>query len=422
VDAISNLSVASEKPAEPEKKATKKAHPSKYTAGQKVYYKSSSYVGMAQIVKAHLDDNLEPFYTIKVQGREKQTDDAHLSAKSPLQEEIEEMLLTLSEEQKKLVKDFIQSPKVTQHQPASAADSTVSETPSAEATPKTPTAVPAGTSEASGAPPPAPPSLQHPANQGGLSSSNPSLSAASSSMSQGGLSGGIPSPESAKQSVSVASSMHGSSVASGAGSSVSGTGGMASVPAQQVPQAPVSAAPFQQPQAIAGSGPTPVPQTQTQQQPASATPQTSMPHPQTTSQPLATTSSQGPSAASMQAGAMAGPTSNGMAGQGMMAPQSTMGMVNSSGGGGGFIPSPPAEIKQEAAQVNGLPTPPLVSGPNPLPMAPQQLQFNQQQLHPHMQVAQGLPQQAQMQQQGHPGPNDAPMSPISPGGNPFDKY
>ena len=52
----------------------------KFQSGQKVYYKSSSYSGPVEILKVHFDDALEPFYTIALtDGKEKQTDDAHLS-------------------------------------------------------------------------------------------------------------------------------------------------------------------------------------------------------------------------------------------------------------------------------------------------------------------------------------------------------
>ena len=53
----------------------------KYAVGQKVYYKDSrGDVSQAEILKVHLDDDLVPFYDIKMSnGREKQTDDGHLS-------------------------------------------------------------------------------------------------------------------------------------------------------------------------------------------------------------------------------------------------------------------------------------------------------------------------------------------------------
>ena len=50
-----------------------------YKEGQQVLYTSSQGSTSAIIKKIHLDDEMQPFYTIEVDGREKQTDDAHLS-------------------------------------------------------------------------------------------------------------------------------------------------------------------------------------------------------------------------------------------------------------------------------------------------------------------------------------------------------
>ncbi|KAL9179299.1 hypothetical protein ACHAXT_008589 [Thalassiosira profunda] len=47
--------------------------------GQKVIYNNSEGAAMATIAKVHYDDELHPYYTINLNGREKQTDDAHLS-------------------------------------------------------------------------------------------------------------------------------------------------------------------------------------------------------------------------------------------------------------------------------------------------------------------------------------------------------
>lgn len=80
---------------------------SKYVSGQKVYYKSASYSGVAKILKVHLDDDLEPFYTIIVDGKEKQTDDGHLAEKHPVVEDIEAVLPDLSDEQLAAVKDLV---------------------------------------------------------------------------------------------------------------------------------------------------------------------------------------------------------------------------------------------------------------------------------------------------------------------------
>eukprot|EP00984_Skeletonema_dohrnii_P002962 scaffold1009_cov116-Skeletonema_dohrnii-CCMP3373.AAC.5 len=52
---------------------------SKFKEGQQVVYTNSQGSVVAVIQKVHFDDELEPFYTINLNGREKQTDDAHLS-------------------------------------------------------------------------------------------------------------------------------------------------------------------------------------------------------------------------------------------------------------------------------------------------------------------------------------------------------
>jgi hypothetical protein len=75
--ALSALSVHHEcSIAEPKKK--QRTSP-KYKPGQKVFYIGSGYKMMAKIVSAHLDDDLVPYYAIQAQGREMQTDGAHLS-------------------------------------------------------------------------------------------------------------------------------------------------------------------------------------------------------------------------------------------------------------------------------------------------------------------------------------------------------
>jgi Putative GTPase activating protein for Arf len=89
------------------KKAPKVQQVAAFSAGQKVYYKSASYCGDAEIVKVHFDDELEPFYTIKVQDKEKQTDEKHLDEFNPLQTEIRALLVNLSEDQLTKVKHFI---------------------------------------------------------------------------------------------------------------------------------------------------------------------------------------------------------------------------------------------------------------------------------------------------------------------------
>ena len=60
-----------------------------YKAEMDVYYRGPQGVTTAHIVKTHLDDLLEPYYTIRLEdGREKQTDNAHISLEKP--EEVKE--------------------------------------------------------------------------------------------------------------------------------------------------------------------------------------------------------------------------------------------------------------------------------------------------------------------------------------------
>ncbi len=96
----------------------------KYKEGQQVLYTNSEGSVMAVIQKVHFDDELEPFYTIILNGREKQTDDAHLSLpnetiqnqpnkpndeSSAKLKETEAMLKNLSESQLMEVQKFIAS-------------------------------------------------------------------------------------------------------------------------------------------------------------------------------------------------------------------------------------------------------------------------------------------------------------------------
>jgi hypothetical protein len=58
-----------------------------YKAEMDVYYRGPQGVTVAHIVKTHLDDLLEPYYTIRLEdGREKQTDNAHISLEKPEEE------------------------------------------------------------------------------------------------------------------------------------------------------------------------------------------------------------------------------------------------------------------------------------------------------------------------------------------------
>ncbi|GAX10249.1 Arf-GAP domain and FG repeats-containing protein 1 [Fistulifera solaris] len=113
-DAISAMDFHLEKSAQVEdsSKAEKK-DPGKYKEGQRVYYKSTSYSGEAKIVKVHLDDELKPYYTIHVNGKEKQTDESHLDADlfprdddSSLLSQVIDLLKTLSTDQLQNVLKF----------------------------------------------------------------------------------------------------------------------------------------------------------------------------------------------------------------------------------------------------------------------------------------------------------------------------
>ena len=55
-----------------------------YSAETKVYYKNAAGVQYATILGVHLDDLLDPFYSVRLEdGREKQTDNAHISLEDP---------------------------------------------------------------------------------------------------------------------------------------------------------------------------------------------------------------------------------------------------------------------------------------------------------------------------------------------------
>jgi hypothetical protein len=62
-----------------------------YKAEMDVYYRGPQGITTAHIVKTHFDDLLEPYYTIRLEdGREKQTDNAHISLEKPEEPEEEE--------------------------------------------------------------------------------------------------------------------------------------------------------------------------------------------------------------------------------------------------------------------------------------------------------------------------------------------
>ena len=83
-------SAPQEKPLSPSKPM------SKYEKGQVIQYRDShGNICPGEIIEVHFDAELKPFYTIKLPcGKEKQTDDAHLSIPeiSPIQREIEKMI------------------------------------------------------------------------------------------------------------------------------------------------------------------------------------------------------------------------------------------------------------------------------------------------------------------------------------------
>jgi hypothetical protein len=79
-----------------------------YEEKQVVCYKSNGKRFKAQIVKKHLDDELDPFYTIVLPfGKEKQTDSAHLEPLEAAFERIEEKLLSFSAAQLQQVENFL---------------------------------------------------------------------------------------------------------------------------------------------------------------------------------------------------------------------------------------------------------------------------------------------------------------------------
>lgn len=93
--------------------------PAPYHEGQSVLYNNSEGSCLATISKVHHDDKLHPYYTIAVNGREKQTDAAHLSlpvesnantaTPGNLLQEATSMLQTLDPQQLMQVKQFIAS-------------------------------------------------------------------------------------------------------------------------------------------------------------------------------------------------------------------------------------------------------------------------------------------------------------------------
>lgn len=75
-----------------------------FKEGETAYYKNE---GTATILKVHYDDELEPFYTIKLpSGKEKQTTDSHLHKENPLPNLLQGIMQKLNDTQIKSVYDF----------------------------------------------------------------------------------------------------------------------------------------------------------------------------------------------------------------------------------------------------------------------------------------------------------------------------
>lgn len=69
-----------------------------YEVGMSVFYKNAAGTQPAEILAAHLDDLLDPFYDVRLEdGREKQTDNAHISLTNP--DEERGMAIVLREEE-----------------------------------------------------------------------------------------------------------------------------------------------------------------------------------------------------------------------------------------------------------------------------------------------------------------------------------
>lgn len=348
---------------------------SKYKQGQHVFYKSASYIGPAQVLKVHFDDALEPFYTIKVDGKEKQTDDGHLSSKSSAQEEVEKALSSLNEDQLKQVKDF-----VAKLQGSSAAP------PSAPATASTPTPVPA-----------TPVAQQRPPAQ---------------------MSMGIPSPQVAQVAAAPPQVQH-ASVAPTPPSQVNHQlAPMPQMNTQQVPQpGPMHQQPLGQMQTPNGGGGNnafggiPSPSGRAPHQPSipDGTGGGALPVPPLAQQPQMS----------------------------MQQQQPQMGMQPKEGGAFGGIPSPSGQAKAMGMPQSAkaaVSAPPLAQG-NQMGMQqqqpqmgiqPQQPQMGTQQQQPQMGMQQQQPQMGTQQQQPQMGTQQQQpqgmQPPQSPKGNPFDFY
>jgi hypothetical protein len=79
----------------------------KFSVGHELYYRNSQTTAKAKIVKVHFDDALDPYYTVVVDGKEKQTDDGHLFVDHPIQSDIVKVLQNMSESQLEQVLQFV---------------------------------------------------------------------------------------------------------------------------------------------------------------------------------------------------------------------------------------------------------------------------------------------------------------------------
>ena len=76
IPTVSNVS-------EQESGSSQKQRHGSFQKNQIVFYKKNGKKSKAKIRSVHFDDELVPYYSIELDGREKQTDSAHLEACSP---------------------------------------------------------------------------------------------------------------------------------------------------------------------------------------------------------------------------------------------------------------------------------------------------------------------------------------------------
>lgn len=94
----------------------------RYAAQTKLYYKNAQGIQMATVLESHLDDLLDPYYTILLEdGREKQTDNAHLMMTLPDGEGVEEK----TEEQNEEIKDEVEESDASKERESSTSEKVV---------------------------------------------------------------------------------------------------------------------------------------------------------------------------------------------------------------------------------------------------------------------------------------------------------